>query len=149
MGLWALVFAWHGYHKKSPLQWCHDDRDGFSNHWDHDCLINHLFMTKSKKTSKLCVTGLCEGNSPVTGEFPAQRASNAENISIWWCNHDSLWSTGDHLKWLLNNMEVYWITGAPLLKHIEAEAKFGDILQMTFWNWFSWMKIFAFPFKCH
>ena len=31
-----------------------------------------------KKTSKLRVTGLCEGNSPVTGEFTAQRASNAE-----------------------------------------------------------------------
>ena len=30
------------------------------------------------------VTGLCAGNSPVTGEFPAQRASNAENVSIWW-----------------------------------------------------------------
>ena len=23
-------------------------------------------------------------NSPVTGEFPAQRSSNAENVSIWW-----------------------------------------------------------------
>ena len=42
---------------------------------------------RSKKTSKLCVTGLCEGNSPVTGEFPAQRASNAENVSIWWRHH--------------------------------------------------------------
>ena len=21
-------------------------------------------------------------------EFPAQRASNAENVSIWWCHHD-------------------------------------------------------------
>ena len=37
---------------------------------------------RSKATSKLRVTGLCEGNSPVTGEFPAQRASNAENVSI-------------------------------------------------------------------
>ena len=36
------------------------------------------------------VTGLCEGNSPVTGEFPAQRASNAENISIWWRHHDKI-----------------------------------------------------------
>ena len=27
------------------------------------------------------------GNSPVTGEFPAQMASNAENVSIWWRNH--------------------------------------------------------------
>ena len=34
------------------------------------------------------VTGLCEGNSPVTGEFPVQRASNAENVSIWWRHHD-------------------------------------------------------------
>ena len=31
---------------------------------------------------------LCEGNSPVTGEFPAQMASNAENISIWWRHHE-------------------------------------------------------------
>ena len=40
-----------------------------------------------KKTPLLLVTGLCEGNSPVTGEFPAQRASNAENVSIWWHHH--------------------------------------------------------------
>ena len=39
------------------------------------------------KTSKLRVTGLCEGNSPVIGEFPAQRASNAENVCIWWPHH--------------------------------------------------------------
>ena len=47
----------------------------------HDCLLNRLFKRKSKKTSKLHVTGLCEGNSPVTGEFAPQRASNAENVS--------------------------------------------------------------------
>ena len=41
-----------------------------------------------KKTSKLRVTGLCAGNSPGTGEFPAQMASNAENVSIWWRHHD-------------------------------------------------------------
>ena len=40
-----------------------------------------------RKTSKLRVTGLCAGNSSVTGEFPAQMASNAENVSIWWRNH--------------------------------------------------------------
>ena len=39
---------------------------------------NRLFRRRSKKTSKVRITGLCEGNSPVTGEFPAQRASNAE-----------------------------------------------------------------------
>ena len=40
------------------------------------------------KTSKLRVTSLCAENLPVTGEFPAQTASNAENVSIWWRHHD-------------------------------------------------------------
>ena len=30
------------------------------------------------KTSKLRVTGLCAENSPLTGDFPAQGASNTE-----------------------------------------------------------------------
>ena len=42
---------------------------------------------RSKKTSKIRVTGLCAGNSPVTDEFPAQMASNPENASIWWRHH--------------------------------------------------------------
>ena len=46
-----------------------------------------LIKARMKKISKLRVTGLCEGNSPWTGEFPAQRAGNAENISIWWRHH--------------------------------------------------------------
>ena len=33
---------------------------------------------------KLRITGLCTWVSPVTGEFPVQKASDAENISIWW-----------------------------------------------------------------
>ena len=41
-----------------------------------------------KQTSKLRVTGLCTGNSPGTGEFPAQMASNAESVSIWWRHHE-------------------------------------------------------------
>ena len=46
---------------------------------------------RSKKTPKLRVAGLCVGNSPVIGEFPAQRASNAENVSIWWRHHGHYW----------------------------------------------------------
>ena len=42
---------------------------------------------RSKKTSNLRVTGLCVGNSSVTSKFPAQRTSNAENVSIWWRHH--------------------------------------------------------------
>ena len=69
------------------LQWRHNGHDSVSNHQPYDCLLNRLFRRKSKKTSKLRVTGLCAGNSPWTGEFPAQMASNAENVSIWWRHH--------------------------------------------------------------
>ena len=31
----------------------------------------------------------CAGNSPVASEFPAHKASNTENVSIWW-RHDDL-----------------------------------------------------------
>ena len=64
-----------------PLQWRNNGHDGVSNQQPRDCLLNRLLSLRSKKTSKLRVTGLCEGNSPVTGEFPSQRASNAENVS--------------------------------------------------------------------
>ena len=71
------------------LQWCHNGHDGVSNYQPHDCLLNRLFRCRSKKTSKLRVTGICAGNSPMTGEFPAQMASSAENVSIWWRHHGS------------------------------------------------------------
>ena len=70
------------------VQWRHNGRDGVTNHQPHDCSLNRLCRRRSKKTSMLRVTGLCAGNSPVTGEFPAKRASNAENVSIWWRHHD-------------------------------------------------------------
>ena len=70
-----------------PLQWRHNDHDSVSNHQPHGCLLNRLFRRRSKKTSKLRVTGLCVVNSPGTGEFSAQMASYAENVSIWWRHH--------------------------------------------------------------
>ena len=68
------------------LRWHHNGRDGVSNHQPHDCLLDRLFRRRPKKASKLSVTGLCVGNSQGTGEFPTQRASIAENVSIW-CRH--------------------------------------------------------------
>ena len=80
---------------RNTLQWRHDECDGVSNHQPYQCLLNRLFGRRSKKTSKLHVTGLCAGNSPGTGEFPAQRASNAENVSIWWRHRSK------HCRWSL------------------------------------------------
>ena len=48
------------------LPWRHNGPAGVSNHQPHDCLLNYLFRHRSKKISKLRVTGLCARNSPVT-----------------------------------------------------------------------------------
>ena len=55
------------------------------------CTASIHFQTQIKENIKaLCHWPLfCAGNPLVTGEFPAQMASNAENVSIWWCYHGS------------------------------------------------------------
>ena len=95
MYLFIHVKPWHShkYHSAyetilKSLQWPHNGHDSVANHQPHDCLLNRLFRRSSKKISKLRVTGLCAGNSPETGEFPAQMASDAENVSIWWRHHE-------------------------------------------------------------
>ena len=85
------------------VQWRHNGQEGASNHQRHHCLLTRLFGSRSKETSKLCFTGLCAGNSPVTGEFPAQMASNAENVSIWWRHHVGITL---FLAWISNHIHV-------------------------------------------
>ena len=87
ISVWKWLIKDHSRIYQGPnesLQWRHSGRESVSNHQPHDCLFNRLFRRRSKKISKLCVTGLCAGNSPVTGEFPTQTTSNAEKVSIWW-----------------------------------------------------------------
>ena len=78
--------------RHASLQWRHNERDGDSNHQPHDYLLNRLLRRGSKKTPKSRITGLCAG----TGEFPALRASNAENvwfdyvIMMFWKNNTTI-----------------------------------------------------------
>ena len=58
-------------------------------------------IRSERKTSKLRVTGLCARNCPVPDEFPAQMASNAENVSIWWHHHDMVRGNCSGRTWLL------------------------------------------------
>ena len=78
----------HEFTSILPLQRRRNGRDGVSNHrW------LELFSTvcsgadKKTKTSKLLVAGLCEQDPLATGGLPSQKASNAENASIWWRHH--------------------------------------------------------------
>ena len=101
------------------LHWRHNGRDSVSNHPPHDCLLNRLFRRRSKKISKLRVTGLCVGNSPETGEFPTQMASNAKNVSTWWRHHAeiSLNFADNNSGWQIRSVyrrlsiEILWGSG--------------------------------------
>ena len=121
------------------LQWRHNEHDGVSNHRRLDYLLNRLFRRRLKKTSKLRVTGLCEGNSSVTGEFPAQRVNNAENIFIWWRHHYNHKKT-EHKNTVCIFNEVYCKMNLQ-----------GDILQTLYsapwlylyWksgSWYDWIR---------
>ena len=73
-------------HCNRSLQRRHNEHNGVANHRRFDCLPSRLFRRRSKKISKLRVSGLCEGNPgnpPVTGGFPSRRASNAEILPIY------------------------------------------------------------------
>ena len=89
-------------------KWRHNRRDSVSNHQPHDCLLNRLFRRRSKKTSKLRVTGLCAVNSPGTSEFPAQMASYAENVSICWRHHVISSFLLAEEVWTNNRVNDYW-----------------------------------------
>ena len=109
-----------------PLQWRHNGGDGIPKHMCLDYLFNCLFRHRSKKTSKLCVTGLCE----VTG-FPSHRARNTENVSICWRHHAPCWPDCDfsfkcimwHSTAFINSVQdslrikFYWSTSGTLTSH--------------------------------
>ena len=115
----------HNSRIHSSLQLRHNERNGVSNHLPYDCLLNGLFRCRWKKAPKLRVNGLWAANSPVTSKFPAQKASgeflapratNAENISIWWRHHVSTYYvqgslfTGFVAVWLISSIAFRSLT---------------------------------------
>ena len=96
------------------LQWRRNERDGVSRHQLHDSLFNHLFRHWSKKR---------------------QRASNAENVSIWWCHHEIL---GTYYISIIV-ITSYHSLGIRFkkLKYIErlwARVKYPYGIFVSFWN---------------
>ena len=90
-------------------------------------IVHHrLFRHRSKETSKLRVTGLCEGKSPGAGEFPARMASYAENASIWWRHHV------DVRKQYTNNSDNSWLPS----RVISTEVWFqNSLLSRVIYRW--------------
>ena len=67
------------------LQWHHSEQNGKSaiSRLFTQPLIQSADQRKNQSSAPLAFVR----NPPVTGEFPTQRASNAENVSIWWHHH--------------------------------------------------------------
>ena len=80
---------------------------GVEYYWPLECLIKSLFMLTSNRHQRSALLAICDGNPPVTGGFPSQRASNVESMSISWCHHEEE-SSGiyaDCILWLY----LFWI----------------------------------------
>ena len=88
------------------LHWRHNDHDGVSNHQPHGCLLKRLFRRRSKKTSKLRVTGLCVGNSPgpvnSPHKGPVTRIMFPFDVIMYW-----KLGTSDHLVLILLVLKMY------------------------------------------
>ena len=82
------------------LQWCHNECNGVSNLRRLDSLLSRLLRHRSKKTSNLCVTGLCKKPVDSPHKGPVTR-------KLFPCHHDS-WIIRSML-WLL----IHWLHASP------------------------------------
>ena len=112
--------------KFSAFQWRLNEHNGVSNHQPHDCLLKLSFRRRAKKTSKLRVTGLCVGNSPVTDEFPAQRPVTRKIFPF----DDVIMERLCNIAWYIL---IYW--------------DYSRILPTPFSKGFSWKIMFAFDWN--
>ena len=126
VGTSALIWLAPNKILEISLQWHHNGHDSVSNCRCLDFLIMGLFRCRSKKASELCVTGHCEGNSPVTSEFPSQRASNAGNVSfddvVMWTAISSMsvcrWSGVGSITTIFSVQFKYFPFFSVLSKHL-------------------------------
>ena len=120
-GCYSLIHHRHSFEDKltvyficgcwilKSLQWRHNDHDGVSNHQPHGCLLNRLFRRRSKKTSKLRVTGLCVGNSPGPHKGSVTRKMFPFEDVIMWVAE----------IWLQDNAQSCWWFVRPGKSHNE------------------------------
>ena len=75
----AAVEVWEWI---STSQWRHNERDGASKSPASPLFAQLFVQAQIKENTKAQRHWLCEGYSAVTGEFPAQKTSNTENVSF-------------------------------------------------------------------
>ena len=113
----------------NALHWCYNDHDGVSNHQSHGCLLNRLFRRRSKKTSKLRVTGLCVGNSPGPVNSPHKGPVTRKMVSF-----DDV---------IMDNDSHFLITHRFGAKVIIVDMKSNNCGNSSIALWVSWRTIYV------
>ena len=110
----------------NSLQWRHNDHDGLSNHQPHGCLLNRLFRRRSKKTSKLRVTGLCAGNwpGPVNSPHKGPVTQKCFHLMTSSCYFPRYWSFVRGIHWSTPLTKAQW-RGALIMLSLMYEWKNG------------------------
>ena len=130
----ATIYVTGSHRILLTLQWRHNRHDSVSNHQPHDCFLNRLFRRRSKKTPKLRVSGLCAGNSPGTGEFLAQMASNAENVSDCWRHYEVCKDEKDEINLRqkkMVNWTYHWLVYV-IISHVTGSCWFVQHLGIAY-----------------
>ena len=106
----------------TTLQRRHNDHDRGSNHQPHGCLLNRLFRRRSKKTSKLRVTGLCVGNSPgpvnSPHKWPVTWKMFPFDFVIMKANELSLEQNGRHFADVIHYCRMHFVEWKLLYFHL-------------------------------
>ena len=123
-----------------PLQWRNNVRDSVSN---HQCFLNRLFRRRSKKTSKLRINGFCAGNSPGTGEFPAQMANTPKMFPF-----DDVIMIDPLLSQILSNIIYITLIHVWVEAYPEAPNDLDGLAYLTVVNSSIWYVLFR-PFLYH
>ena len=131
----------------APLHWRHNDHGGVSNHLPHDCLFNHLFRRRSKKTSKFRVTGLCAGNSPGPVNSPHKEPVTRKMFPF----DDVIMPRSHYMHGLFDGLLQDCSNSNGLAMELThwGRDKLTSIFQATFSHGFSWMKMDEFRSKFH
>ena len=106
-----------------PLQWRHNEPDCVSNHRRLDCLLNRLIRRRSKKTLKTRFQWPLWEESTRDRWQPSRRASNAENVSIWWRHYGNECMPSSCCRYR-NNLLGQWVNSPGLAWTIIKLASF-------------------------
>ena len=109
------------------LPWRHNGLDSFSNHQPHHCLLNRLFGRRSKKTSKLRVTGLCVGTHRGPVNYPHKWPVTRKMFpfdDVIMVNSCSLVCTPGLLRWhSCGHFNALWLSAHI---RVNKQGSFGD-----------------------